>query len=159
MRPDTTSNKEMFFLYCIAAIVLSPLWISLGCKNVQRKKYIEKETHRLVLNKAHEQSVAAVDTINFNNEIVNATRARRDSAHATKKLYEEMDFMHSKPSFNDYSINYDNFSVCGKDTFYGMTPQFNIKYAMSDKEFAKAYNQYCEAVKQLEIARRQGKLK
>jgi hypothetical protein len=59
------------------------------------------------------------------------------------------------------SVSHDTVRVVWSrhKTISGASPKFNINKAMNDPAFATTYNQYCEAIKQLEIARRQGKLK
>ena len=186
MRPDTSLDlKESLWHLLLVAILISPILIINGRDDARRKKSVKEQTDKLVLNKAHEQAVAAVDTINYNDVIIDTKNARKDSARTTKKMYDIMDEIHRNRIINkrffDYvqdsipiksnynrtintyvdSVSHDTVRVVWSrhKTISGASPKFNINKAMNDSEFATTYNQYCEAIKKLEIARRQGKLK
>ena len=188
MRPETSLDpKESLWRLLLVAILISPILIINGRDDARRKKSVKEQTDKLVLNKAHEQAVAAVDTIKFNSTVVNTKRSRKDSVRTTKKMYDIMDEIHRNRIINkrffDYvqdsipikseytktintyvdSVSHDTVHVVvvwsRHKTISGASPKFNINKAMNDSEFATTYNQYCEAIKQLEIARRQGKLK
>ena len=185
MRPDTCEPEESLWRLLLTAIVISPILIINGCYDARYKKSVKEKTDKLVLNKAHEQAVAAVDTINFDDIVVNVRHARKDSVRTTKKMYDIMDEIHRNRIINkrffDYiqdtipitshydktihtivdSINHDTVRVkiSHSKQSYGVSQKFSINKAMNDSVFATTYNQYCESIKKLEIARRQGKLK
>lgn len=135
------------------------------------------------MNEAHDQAIAAVDTINYNDVVIDTKSARKDSVRATKQMYKIMGNIYENKTkrFFDYvqdsipikseysrtintyvdSVRNDTIRVIVSHhkTINGATPKFNINKAMSDSTFATTYNKYYESIKQLEIARRQQKTK
>ena len=179
---DSEEKFGTIMLWIIAVLIV--LGLAIDTDNNQEKNIADQKTTE-ILNNAHEQAVAAVDTTKINSTVVNEKRSRKDSVRATTKMYDIVNKIHknriANKHFFDYvqdsipikseytktintyvdSVSHDTVRVVWSrhKTISGVSPKFNINKAMNDSAFATTYNQYCEAIKQLEIARRQGKLK
>ena len=180
MSYSTDGSSEVCLV--LALIVTIPIIVA-STKDTNKRKIEREEAAKTVLEQAHKQAVAAVDTINYNDIVIKTKSARKDSAQATKQMYKIMgniqlnksnrffDFVQdSIPITSDYSrtistyvdsVRHDTtrITIVHHKTVCGATPKFNLNKAMNDSAFAATYRQYCEAIKQLEIARRQQKSK
>ena len=92
------------------------------------EKHETNKYYKQISSKAHEQVAAAVDTIKYNDIVIDTKIAREDSVRTAKQLRKAIkkDDMYNKP----YLVY--------------QSPE---------------YRRYCEAIKKLEIARRQQKIK
>ncbi len=178
---DDESGETLGCLVFAAIIVIpTSIWALIGDGEKQIKRDAQTKP---VLMKAHEQAVASVDTINYNDVIIDTKNARKDSARTTKQMYKIMDIIYENRTkrFFDYvqdsipiksnysrtistyvdSVSHDTVRVVWSrhKTISGAYPQFNLNKALKDSAFAATYSQYCEAIKQLEIARRQQNVK
>lgn len=124
-----------------------------------RKDYIKEQT-KPVLNQAHKEAINSVDTLDLTKYFIDVKSARKDSARMTEHMQKWMDNMSERQRFNDYTQDDTvGFDMGNGRRGYRLTPHFSINKAMKDANFANTYNQYVNAIKQLEIARRQGKNK
>ena len=122
------------------------------------KEFIKRET-KPVLDDAHKRAIAAVDTINIYDYCIDVKSAQKDSIKLTKHMREIMDSIIEDKRYNDYTVDSVGRYIVNGRTVYGVSSKFNINKAMKRPSFAETYNKYYEAIKQLEIARRQGKRK
>lgn len=113
--------------FLFGLVFISPLLIFI-IQDYTTYKNIVKHKTKIILASAHEQAVAGVDTINYNDIVIDTKIAYKDSVRTEKQLRKTIKKgeIYNKPD-----------SVC----------------------HSQEYRQYCEAIKQLEIARRQQKIK
>ena len=123
-----------------------------------RKEFIKRET-KPVLDDAHKHAISDVDTINFADYVIDVKSAKKDSTKLTKQMYKIMDSIIEDKRYNDYKADTVGHYIGNGRTVYGLTRKFNINKAMKRPSFADTYNKYYETIKQLEIARRQSKIK
>ena len=122
------------------------------------KKFIKHET-KPVLDNARERAISAVDTINIYDYYVDVKSAKKDSVKMTRQMLKIMDSIIEDKRYNDYKADSVGRYIGNGRTVYGVSSKFNINKAMKRKSFAITYQKYYEAIKQLEIARRQEKRK
>ena len=152
------------FLLGMMVIGIPLLYISIS-PIVDSKKYAKKQTE-IASNFAHYNAVNSVDTINFDGTPIDVKAARKDSAIAIKQMRKATRRFHHDSCFdyfNDYPkliVSYDPTDTAKTNPHYSWTEwRLNIDKAMTDSVFAESYNKYYKSIQQLEIARRQGKLK
>lgn len=146
-------------------VVVIPLLYIIISPIVKTKKYAKKQTE-IASNFAHYNAVNSVDTINFDGTPIDVKAARKDSAIAIKQMRKATRRFHHDSCFdyfNDYPkliVSYDPTDTAKTNPHYSWTEwRLNIDKAMTDSAFAASYNKYYKSIQQLEIARRQGKLK
>ena len=123
--------------------------------------HIKSETQKLLAT-AHKEAVNSVDTLNLQGLFVDAESANKDSACLATEMLGWMKYQGENPRFCDYKQVYDTVDMGNGQTGFKLSKHMwyiNVSKAMKDPCFAKTYNQYCKTIKQLEIARRQNKIK
>ncbi|MBR3511072.1 MAG: hypothetical protein IKN73_03350 [Alphaproteobacteria bacterium] len=119
----------------------------------KRKDIVDRKTTE-ILNKAHEHAVSTVNTINFDGTPIDVKAAQKDSVQAVKQTRK---LVHKFYKAND-SKKFKEEEYLDPRDHYGII-RITTNEAMSDPKFANAYGKYIKAIQQLEISRRQGKLK
>ena len=141
---------------CAAVLLLSVILGMIYFVDTKpRKEYVKRET-KPVLDSLHKRAIDAVDTIDFNNVVIDVKSARRDSAHLTKQMLNIMDGLSGHSCYYDYKCDSTTIRDLGNGRkTYWCKGYFNVNKAMRNNQFAKTYRKYYETIKQLEIARRQ----
>ena len=152
------------FLLGMTVIGIPLLYFSIS-PIVDSKKYAKKQTE-IVSNFAHYNAINSVDTINFDGTPIDVRAARKDSARAIKQMRKATRRFHKDDCFDYFNdspkriVSYDPTDTAKANPHYSWTKwHLNIDKAMNDSVFAESYNKYYKSIQQLEIARRQGKLK
>ncbi len=160
------TNTDSFgdFLLVMIVVVIPLLYVSIS-PIVDSKKYARKQTE-IASNFAHYNAVNSVDTINFDGTPIDVKAAHKDSATAIKQMRKATRRFHKDDCFDYFNdspkliVSYDSTDTAKTNPHYSWTKwRLNIDKAMEDSTFAASYNKYYKSIQQLEIARRQGKLK
>jgi len=124
-------------------------------------EYVQNKT-RSILSQAHKEAVNSVDTLDLRAFNVNAESACQDSARLAKEMHEWMKHQGENPKFCNYKEVYDTIHMKNGETGFRLSKypwRIDIAKAKRDKYFATNYDAYKNAVRKLEIARRQQKQK
>lgn len=132
---------------CMCIFFLTVYFSPVIYEEVHDGRFCDWET-RETLSETHERAVSAVDTINFDGTPIDVKAARKDSAQAVRQTRKAIRKFYRKQNSEMFDRDRQGYIV-----------RINSKKAMSDPKFADAHRKYYKAIQQLEMARRQGKLK
>lgn len=124
-------------------------------------QHIKNETKK-ILSAAHKEAVNSADTLDLRSFLVDTKSASKDSVRLAKKMHNWMKYQGENPRFCDYKAVFDSVGTRNGKTLFRRSKypwRINLDKAMQDQDFAQIYNQYCQTIKQLEIARRQHRQK
>ena len=160
MRPDEPLTAgEALTLILIFALV----WLIHYHEDIKPEKEFDKAQTKKVLDIAHKNAVMSVDTINFDEYIVDTKAECKDSLRSTKEMATWVNHQGKNPRFADYKYIYDTlYTKQGQIKGYRLSKNMwhlNTNKAMTDPEYTKIYDEYSDAIVKLEIARRQQKHK
>lgn len=158
-RPDQSPGCGEYILLCLTVAVFFGIAYFEDTK--PHNEYVQNKT-KSILSQAHKEAVNSVDTLDLQGLFVNTESANKDSLRLAKEMHNWMKYQGENPRFCDYKQIYNKVDMeNGKKGFQLSKNMWHINTskAMKDPDFAKIYNQYCQTIKQLEIARRQNKYK
>ena len=156
MRPDPKLIPGPALILMLVGVMV--IAYSIGYTNdvKPRKDFIASQTKK-VLDKAHKEAQNSVDTLNVAEYRVDTKSATTDSARLTQKMRKWMDSQGENPRFCDYKEVYDTI-ITNERVYYRLSKfgwRINVDKATKDTSFARIYDQYRQAIQQLEIDRRQ----
>ena len=149
---------DTYTIFC-ALLFAIILYIMNACDSKQLNN-IKKSCAKAILDKAHKEAVASVDTLDFCKCRIDLDAARKDSALATKEIQKLVQQMYDDKRYESYKIDSASIRIISpNETIYGLISYFDSQKAMQSPEFAKNYELYQRAIQRLEIARRRQKQK
>jgi len=160
MRPEPSPTAGEIL---IPILICALAWLIHYHEDIKPEKEFDKAQTKKVLDIAHKNAVMSVDTINFDEYIVDTKAARKDSVNSTKEMQKWVKHQGKNPRFADYKYIYDTlYTKQGQIKGYRLSKNMwhlNTNKAMTDPEYTKIYDEFSDAIVKLEIARRQQKHK